>query len=356
MRPNDASGHLPPEQRPFRVLIVSGSNRRQYNCPGVDSKSRMLMLRMAKRLPSDWEIDYEDLGNVHGRMRIQPCNACVSTSMALCCWPCNCYEKGNRKEPDLMWELDMYARFDLADAWAIVGPVNWYGPSTNLKTLFDRLVCANGGNPKEALIEHKNPELAMALEHKPEWKEIALNHLEGRTCAFFTYGDHAWDERDADGRPVYLSHPDYFDPQQEPEGKRETYEPFVWQCRFSGIEVPDDLWHYQRFGMGRKYSDNQAEDMAADGDFMRGFDAWTDRFAAFVRAKGKVTPGKFRAFGYRPPGHFWADIKLMWRDRRMRLGRPPPGSSPEVQQSEGLNDDAVLDPKSGEGRRLRRRN
>ena len=27
--------------------------------------------------------------------------------------------------------------------------------------MFDRLVCMNGGNPREDLIEHKDPELAM---------------------------------------------------------------------------------------------------------------------------------------------------------------------------------------------------
>ena len=86
MKPNDENANLPPEQRPFRILIIAGSDRRQYNCPGVDSKSRMLMLKMAEMLPLDWEIDYEDLGNVYARARIQSCNACVSTSMALCVW------------------------------------------------------------------------------------------------------------------------------------------------------------------------------------------------------------------------------------------------------------------------------
>jgi hypothetical protein len=47
MRPNDESGKLPVSKRPFRILIISGSDRRQYNCPGVDSKSRALMLRMS---------------------------------------------------------------------------------------------------------------------------------------------------------------------------------------------------------------------------------------------------------------------------------------------------------------------
>ena len=120
MKPNDDNAKLPPEQRPFRILIISGSDRRQYNCPGVDGKSRALMFKMAEQLPQDWEIDYEDLGNVYGRAHIQSCNACVSTSMALCVWPCNCYEKGSWKEKDLMWELDLYARLDMADAWAII--------------------------------------------------------------------------------------------------------------------------------------------------------------------------------------------------------------------------------------------
>jgi hypothetical protein len=339
MKPNDDNGKLPTSQRPFRVFVISGSSRRQYNCPGVDSKSRMLMLRMAERLPQDWEIDTEDLGNVYAREKIQSCNACVSTSMALCAWPCNCYERDNKDEPDLMWNLDMYSRFDLADAWAIIGPVNWYAPSTTLKLMFDRLVCCNGGNPREDLIRHKDPELAMALEHKPEWKELALNHLEGRTCGFFIYGDDAQDERNPDQRPVYLRHPEWFDPAQEPEDHRETYNGLVWQCRFSGIEVPDELWTWQGFGMDRKYSDNQAEDMARDAAFMQGFDAWVGKFAAHVERKGKVEPGKYRAYGYEPPSHRLADVRLWWRDKRMRWGIPRHGSSPDEQRREGLNQD-----------------
>ena len=43
-------------------------------------------------------------------------------------------------------------------------------------------------------------------------------------------------------------------------------------------------------------------------------DAWTDLFARFVEAKGKVEPNKYRAFGYHPPGHLLHDVKLAWRD------------------------------------------
>jgi hypothetical protein len=323
-----------------RVLVISGSGRRQSNCPGVDSKSRMLMLRMAARLPQDWKIDLEDLGNIYGRARIQSCNACASTSMALCCWPCNCYEPNDKDEPDLMWDLDLYARLDLADAWAIIGPVNWYAPSSNLKLMFDRLVCMNGGNPREELIEHKNPELAMKLERSPDWGALSLNHLEGRSAGFFSYGDGGANEIDASGRPRMLKHRDWFDPQLEPfENERDAYAPLVWQCRFGGIEVPDPLWQHAEFGVGKPYADNQAEDLAAEASVLQIFDAWVDRYAAHVALKGKVPPGKYRAHGYQAPSHRLADWKLKWREVRIRAGVPPEGSSPAEQQRLGLSRD-----------------
>lgn len=135
----------------------------------------------------------------------------------------------------------------------------------------------------------------MKLEHAPEWPELGLNHLEGRTAGFYVYGDDADDERDDSGRPVYLEHPDYFDPQQEPyRDLRDCYAPLVWQCRFSGIEVPDALWHFRDFG------------------------------------------------------------KLFWRERAMRVGHPPADSSPQAQQAADLNQDARLFPQQSEGERLRK--
>lgn len=355
MKPNDENAALPPGERPFRILLISGSQRRQFNCPGVDSKSRMLMLRMAERLPAEWEVDYEDLGNVYGRARIQSCNACVSTSMALCVWPCNCYEKNARAEPDLMWDLDLYARLDMADAWAIIGPVNWYAPPSNLKAMFDRLVCMNGGNPREDLIDHKDPEKARDLEHRAEWADLSQNHLEGRTAAFFCYGDDGGDEFDASGRPKILRHQAYFDPAHEPfENDREAYQPLVWQCRYGGVEVPDALWRYVLFGKDRKYSDAQAEDMAQDRGVMAQFDEWVAAFAAFVGAKGPVPPGRFRAYGYEPPAALLGQLKGGWRHARLMAGLPPEGSSNQEQQEAGLSQDAPrLFYRRSEGERLR---
>ncbi len=134
---------------------------------------------------------------------------------------------------------------------------------------------------------------------------------------------------------------------------RDAYGPLVWQCRYGGVEVPDKLWRYVEFGKGEKYSDNQAEDLARHGEVFCDFDEWAADFTAFVRAKGKVEPGKYRAFGYKAPGHFLRDVQLAWRDVRMRTGHPLGGSSPEEQQALGLNKDATLHPSKGEGEKLR---
>jgi hypothetical protein len=281
----------------LRILILSGSQRRQKNCPKSNSKSRAMMLRMAERLPKDFTVEYEDLGNVTHEATIQPCNACVSTSMALCVWPCNCYLKNDLRKPDLMWNLDLYRRLELADAWAIIGPVNWYGPSSNLKLMFDRLVCMNGGNPRDDLIDNKDAEKAMKLERSDRFAELSKNHLEGRTAAFFCHGDEGGDEIDDTGRPKILRHKEYFIPERdELKDDRLAYMSLVSQCRYSGIEVPDYLWRYATNGKDVPYADNQVEDIRPS--FWAQFDQWTDDFAGFVKAKGKAPTPEYSLLQY----------------------------------------------------------
>jgi multimeric flavodoxin WrbA len=284
---------MAPEQRPLRVLLIAGSARRLHSCPALDSKARALMQRMAAAMPAGWQVDTEDIGNEHGRAKIQGCNACVSSSMALCVWPCNCYGPKSQTQPDLMWDLDLYGRLARSDAWAIIGPVNWYAPSTNLKAMFDRLVCMNGGNPRPDLIDKKDLLKAQALERSPQWQELSRNHLSGRTAAFFCYGDDGANEEDGQGMPKKLRHPEWFDAGQHPQrGKDErlAYQGLVWQCRYSDIEVPDALWRCTNFGAGKPYADDQVDDMVAEKKSMADFDEWAAAFVAHVEKKGLV-PG-----------------------------------------------------------------
>lgn len=211
--------------------------------------------------------------------------------------------------------------------------------------MFDRLVCMNGGNPDEELINHKGPQKAIELERSEKWKDISLNHLEGRTAAFFCYGDLGGDELDEAGRPKILKHRSYFSPATEPfKNERDAYTPLVWQCRYGGIEVPDHLWHYEVIGEGKKYSEMQSEHMIRENKFMVAFEQWTNAFISFVQQKGKVTPGKFRAYGHKAPSHFLADIRDGINYLRMMAGKPA-DRSPAIQHDLDLNKDATWHPK-----------
>ena len=47
------------------------------------------------------------------------------------------------------------------------------------------------------------------------------------------------------------AHKEWFDPKDEPyDNERNAYQGLVWQCRYSGVEVPDSLWSYADIGLG----------------------------------------------------------------------------------------------------------
>lgn len=61
-----------------------------------------------------------------------------------------------------------------------------------------------------------------------------------------------------------------------------------------------------------------------------------------------------RPYGYEAPGHKWADMKLKWREARMKIGLAPRGSSPVEQDRLGLNEDTGFSATDSEGEKLRR--
>jgi hypothetical protein len=87
------------EERPFKVIVIAGSARRIDGCPGLDSKARALMPPMIGQMPAGWQVDHEDISNEHGKPKIQGCNGCVGSSMALCIWPFNCYGRAATRSP-----------------------------------------------------------------------------------------------------------------------------------------------------------------------------------------------------------------------------------------------------------------
>jgi hypothetical protein len=91
--------------------------------------------------------------------------------------------------------------------------------------------------------------------------------------------------------PKKVEHPEWFDAKQHPmrgkDGKL-AYQGLVWQCRYSDVEVPDDLWRATSFGAGKPFADDRADDMLKEKRSMQAFDAWTQAFIAHLERKGPV--------------------------------------------------------------------
>ncbi len=171
-----------------RVLIINGSARNDGTCPGELSKS-WRMVQMARRTvtAAGLQADVLDLSLVtseYGRS-IHPCKGCVSTAMPLCHWPCSCYPNHAMGHTD-DWMAEIYERWVLAHGVLIVTPTYWYQSPAPLKSMIDRMVCADGGNPDPTTTHGKKAAEAKALEQKG-WD--FPKHLEGRVYGVVVHGD-----------------------------------------------------------------------------------------------------------------------------------------------------------------------
>ena len=81
---------------------------------------------------------------------------------------------------------DIYPKWVEAHGVMIVTPVNWYSPTSPLKLMMDRLVCADGGNPDPSLTHGKEAKDAKREELKG-WSYP--RHLKGRLFSVVVHGD-----------------------------------------------------------------------------------------------------------------------------------------------------------------------
>lgn len=175
--------------QPARILLINGSSRSEHTCPGEMSKSYRLLEIACKaiRQVGSFDIEILDLSRLASEFgrNIHPCKACFSTAAPLCHWPCSCYPNHGLGQV-LDWMNEIYPMWVAAHGIMIVTPVNWYQPSSPLKLMMDRLVCADGGNPDPTSTHGKHVDEAKALEmagwHYPR-------HLQGRLFSVVVHGD-----------------------------------------------------------------------------------------------------------------------------------------------------------------------
>jgi multimeric flavodoxin WrbA len=174
-----------------RILLVNGSSRSDQSCPGEMSKTFRLV-EIARRLierERGFEVEVLDLSlltSQYGR-QIHPCKACVSTAQPLCHWPCSCYPNHALGQVN-DWMADIYPMWAAAHGVMIVTPVNWYQAPSGLKSMIDRLVCADGGNPDPTSTSGKDAKKAKEIELKG-WDYP--RHLAGRAFSVVVHGDAA---------------------------------------------------------------------------------------------------------------------------------------------------------------------
>lgn len=171
-----------------RVLLICAASRNDKTCPGEMSKTfRLVTLARAAIEAEDCEVDLLDLSLLTSEPNkvIYPCKACVSTSMALCHWPCSCYPNHSLAQTN-DWMNELYPRFVAAHAVLIVTPVYWYQAPSGLKQMMDRLVCADGGNPDPTSTHGKDVAEAKQLELEG-WPYP--RHLAGRAFGVVVHGD-----------------------------------------------------------------------------------------------------------------------------------------------------------------------
>ena len=173
-----------------RVLLICGAARNDGTCPGEMSKT-FRMVRLAREIceAGGLEVDVLDLSELTSGYDkvIYPCKACVSTSMALCHWPCSCYPNNSLGQVN-DWMNEIYPRWVAAHGIMIVTPVYWYQAPAVLKSMIDRMVCADGGNPDPTSTHGKQAKEAKALE-LAGWPYP--RHLAGRSFSVVVHGDAA---------------------------------------------------------------------------------------------------------------------------------------------------------------------
>lgn len=156
---------------------------------------------------------------------------------------CSCYFKGNKKEKDLLSELGVYELMQGCDAFVVVSPIHWFALSSQVKTLFDRLVCTNQtlaiDDAKKLLGDDiKNSIETGKLAKSGKHSNLLRNHLEGKVAAFYVHGDDG--ANDYEGKELPESYQDVLADPFAIDPKAAVL-PYVMQLKYSGIFVPDHL-------------------------------------------------------------------------------------------------------------------
>lgn len=242
-----------------KVVIFQGSPRDKDTCPNMESKTAKIVDYVVGKWSPFVDFSVVDLSvNTSKKPIIQPCKGCVSTSGGYHChFQCSCYFKGDAKKPDLLKEMGVYDMLKECDAFLVFSPIHWHSLTSQVKTLFDRLVCINQTLTVDDALKLmgegniKNQEITGRFARSGKHDNMLRNHLEGKVCGFYAHGDDGADDYVGKQMPQsysdVMSDPFSIDP-------KSCVTPFVMQMKYSGVFVPDQLIQAFHMNKGVDYS------------------------------------------------------------------------------------------------------
>ncbi|NPV13149.1 MAG: flavodoxin family protein [Ignavibacteria bacterium] len=247
----------------LNIVLIQGSPRYVNNCPDENSKTSKI-IKYVKDNIKNVDFTIIDLKLSPDKHIIQPCKGCVSTAGgAHCQYPCSCYNEEN----DKMFSEKIYEKLEKCDAFIVFTPIHWSAATSQVKALFDRLVCINQTLTREQAEEiydgdMKNSTKTAKFEKTDVYCELKKNHWEGKIAAFYAHGDDGADDYKCRDFPeVFKKYCCEFKPEQ-------MMMPYVWQLRYSGIDVPDEF--VESFFIKDKISYSEENEKFEEGkyDFM----------------------------------------------------------------------------------------
>lgn len=226
-----------------KIVIIQGSPREVNSCANMISKSQKVVEKLIEEYSLFVDFELIDLSiNQSKKAIVQPCKGCVSTGGGLhCTFPCSCYFKGDSKSPDLMHNEEVYTKLLNCDGFMVISPIHWFSLTSQVKAFFDRLVCANLTITTEESIgifgkgNTKRSNLTGPAFKSGKFNDKMKNHLEGKFASFLIHGDNGASDY-SDGK-----YPKSFNAKKDDIDIEDIVKPFVIQCKYSGINVPNNL-------------------------------------------------------------------------------------------------------------------
>ena len=166
------------QDRPLSILVAHGSGRHPVtSCAHEMSNSQMLLNRgvdlARKEFPDEIEVDEFVLRELF----LEPCNNCVSTTSALCNFPCSCF-------PGDDMSTRIYPAMIKADVILLSTGVNQSMVSSRLKIFLDRLIAVDGGYFIEELPKKDSIWRAKMIQHSLD-APVYDQRMFGKVAAYF---------------------------------------------------------------------------------------------------------------------------------------------------------------------------